>query len=76
MLNIVKNNAENVPLGIAIASDVRVINSAHYLNTSNEKKNIPMTTLATPLSTVIYGNSKSIDEGKRLKLRISYTKSK
>lgn len=76
VLNIVKNNAENVPLGIAIASDVRVINSAHYLNTSNEKKNIPMTTLATPLSTVIYGNSKSIDEGKRLKLRISYTKSK
>ncbi|MFK8303425.1 DUF4270 domain-containing protein [Capnocytophaga stomatis] len=76
ILNVVKNNAENVPLGVAIASNVKNNSSAKYLNSSNEKKFIPMNSLSTPLSTVIYGNSPNIDKDKRLQLKINYTKLK
>ncbi|ATA69066.1 hypothetical protein CGC48_10830 [Capnocytophaga cynodegmi] len=76
ILNIIKNKAENVPLGIAVASNVKNSFSAKYLNSSNENKFIPMNSLSTPLSTVIYGNSSSIDKDKRLQLKINYTKLK
>lgn len=75
IINIIKNSAENVPLGIAIASNVKNTSLSSYLNISDVKKQLPATSLATPLSTIIYGNSPSVEEGKRLQLKINYTKS-
>ncbi|MDO4229798.1 MAG: DUF4270 family protein, partial [Capnocytophaga sp.] len=74
IIDVIKNSAENVPLGVVIASNVKNTSFNNYLNTADTKKRIPVTSLATPLSTVIYGNSSSIDESKRLQLKINYTK--
>lgn len=76
ILDVVKNKGENVTLGIAVASNVKNNSVVKYLNSSNEKKTIPTNTLTTPLSTVIYGNSSTIDGNKRLQLKINYTKPK
>nr|WP_156133284.1 hypothetical protein [Capnocytophaga canimorsus] len=47
-----------------------------YFDANNKKKLTKRTTITTPLSTVIYGNSSSVPAEKRLKLQISYTKPK
>ncbi|MDO5106310.1 DUF4270 domain-containing protein [Capnocytophaga sp.] len=76
IIDIIKKNAENVPIGVVIASNVRSLSLVNYVNTANEQKKIPLATVQTPLSTVIYGNSPDVDADKRLMLKINYTKSK
>lgn len=76
ILNIIKKDGENVPIGIAVASNVKNTSAVRYLNSTNERKYLPMNTVTTPLSTVIYGNSSDVDTDKRLILKINYTKSK
>ncbi len=76
VLNVIKNDAENVPIGVVVASNVKNTSAVSYLNSTDEEKYIPMNTVTTPLSTVIYGNSSSVDADKRLVLKINYTKSK
>ncbi len=68
LLNIISGttSATNVPLGVAVASNVQNANISTYLDAANAKHKIPITTLATPLSTVI----------KDVKLEIHYTKTK
>lgn len=72
--NIIRRDSTNVKLGIAVASNVNTVNAINYINESNEKKYTSITSTATPLSTVLYGNSSAIDEDKRLKLKITYSK--
>lgn len=85
--DIVRNNAKNVKVGIAVASNVNLSISSRdgaltedapiiYFDANNKKKLTKRTTITTPLSTVIYGNSSSVPAEKRLKLQISYTKPK
>lgn len=74
VINIIKNKVENVPLAIAVASTVKNPYVVNYFDSANKKRVIPTTSVVTPLSTVIYGNDASIDDSKRLKLRINYSK--
>ncbi|GJH41074.1 hypothetical protein RCZ04_16240 [Capnocytophaga sp. HP1101] len=66
ILNLINEVGSNVPLGIAVASNVRYTNSGTYLSDANAKGKILSSAVITPLSTVI----------KDVKLRISYTQPK
>lgn len=72
--NVIKGTTENVPLGIAVASNVKGISVVKYSDSANYIKNIPSNTVTNPLSAVIYGNNQSVEVGKRLQLKISYIK--
>ena len=67
LVDLIKNSTnKNIPLGITVASSVKVTTSGVYLDTSGANHKIALTTLATPLSTVI----------KDVQLIIHYTKAK
>ena len=63
LLNLINNNTDNVPLAIAVGSNVKNTNTTTYLK-NTDKKLLPIQTAVTPLGTVI----------KDIKLVINYTK--
>ncbi len=66
LLNIISNTTTNVPLGIAVASNVKNTLSGNYINSASSKGKLLHTGIETPLGTVI----------KDVKLRIHYTRPK
>lgn len=76
VLNMLKNDAENVRLGLVVSENVNMIFPSAVKQTEDAKlEKIPATSVITPEATVIYGPEAQNDE-KRLKLRIYYTESK
>lgn len=74
LINVINNNAENVTLGIVVASNIKDTSVVNYVNESGTKATYPVTAIRTPLGVVLYGNASSIDGDKRLKLKINYSK--
>jgi Domain of unknown function (DUF4270) len=80
LTDVLKNNKDNVRLGVCITDDINVIDYG-FLKTeiTSPKKfdRVPKSSIQTPLGTVLYGSnipSTSPDYDKRLKLEIYYTK--
>ncbi|MDO5608656.1 MAG: DUF4270 domain-containing protein [Capnocytophaga sp.] len=75
--NIIRRDSTNVKLGLAVASNVNSIAPINYYDKADAtRKPTSITTIYTPLSTILYGNTSSVDEAKRLKLTINYSKLK
>lgn len=73
--NLLSNNAQNVELGLAVSGNVNLegtISQRLELTPDNSEKTIPVSSIITPLGTVLHGNQ-STDSDKRLYLEILYT---
>lgn len=69
--NILNKDSTNVRLGLVVTSNINITANAAVRDSENIDR-VPLTSVMTPLGTVLHGN-RSEDEEKRLKLRIYYT---
>lgn len=84
--NLVNNDSTNVKIGVSVSQAIantvykKKQNSPAYSvwkNLSATDKNayfFPVSSVMNPLGTILYGSSANVAEGKRLKLKIYYTK--
>ena len=73
--NLLLNNTENVELGIAVSSNVNLEGSVpqfQELTTDTEEKTLPVSSITSPRSVVLFGNN-TANEDKKLYLEIFYT---
>lgn len=72
--NLVQNaDSTNVKLGLVVTEDIRNT-GFNALKTPGTIKKVPMSSVMSPLGTVLYGGTATVAEAKRLKLEIYYTK--
>lgn len=75
--NIINNDSTNVKLGLAVTELITNTASASLKNPTNlEINRIPVTSVISPLGTILYGgvNSPNVPAAKKMKLEIYYTK--
>lgn len=68
---------ESVKLGLVVTESISTVTIAALqtpITGDNDIKNVPVASVMNPLGTVLYGSSDAVEEGKRLKLKIYYTK--
>ncbi len=74
---LVVRNADNATLGLTLTTNISNTTAASTILANDEERFIPVTSILTPLGTVLYGPNLSATDpnfDKRLKLEISYTK--
>ncbi|WP_395044463.1 DUF4270 domain-containing protein [Flavobacterium sp.] len=72
-----ENRRDNVKLGLVVTESITATTNAKLANpitTYNDIDLTPIASVMNPLGTVLYGSSSTIPDGKRLKLKIYYTK--
>jgi hypothetical protein len=74
--NIINNNAKNVRLGLVITEDITTNSSLFIKNLTPDKyfNHVPTSSVINPLGTILYGSDQSVEDSKRVKLEIFYTK--
>ncbi|WP_298118211.1 DUF4270 domain-containing protein [Flavobacterium sp.] len=76
--NLIKNDSTNVRLGLAITESISTVSNVKLktpiTSGSSSIDRIPTAAVMNPLGTILYGNRSSVPEGKKLKLKIYYTK--
>lgn len=76
--NILANDSTNVKLGLAVSSNVNLEGTStqpSVLTTDDLINKSPVSSLVTPLSTILYGNNAAVEE-KKVYLEIFYTEPK
>ena len=75
--DIILRDAENATLGITITPNINLVGAAKAMlaDPNDIEKNIPVASTLSPLGTVLFGSGVSpLDQEKKLKLEIYYTK--
>ena len=74
--NIVNKDSTIVRLGLVITEDINNVRNQFIKNVASDKyyNRIPTSSVINPLGTILYGSDTSIEESKRVKLEIFYTK--
>lgn len=75
--DIILREAENATLGITITPNINLVGAAKAMlaDPNDKEKNIPVASTLSPLGTVLFGSGVSpLDQEKKLKLEIYYTK--
>ena len=74
--NIINNGAKNVRLGLVVTEDINIFSSLFIKNLAEDKyyNHVPTSSVINPLGTILYGSDVNVDESKRVKLEIFYTK--
>lgn len=74
--NLVKNtDSTNVKLGLVVTQDINVITSSSLKTANTTISKVAKASVMSPQGVVLYGSSPVVDDKKRLKLEIYYTKS-
>lgn len=74
--NILNRDADNVRLGLVVSHNVNIINNSEAKTAEDQNvERVPVSSVLSPLGTVLYGMDAS-DPEKRPKLRIYYTEPK
>ena len=81
LTTLIKNNADNVKIGLAVSTHlsqdsrttISAMKSIKYKDSNNQEKKTILGTAENTLYTVLYGNSSSVPEAKKLKLIVYYT---
>ena len=72
--NLIRKDSTNVKLGLVVTEDYRIISNMDRKNAgSSDVKKAPMSSVMNPLGTILYGNTPTVPEEKRIKLEIFYT---
>lgn len=76
--NIINKDSTNVKLGLVVTENINVTSNASLKNPFTadgvDVKYVPVMDVVNPFGTVLYGSNSSVEDGKRLKLEIYYTK--
>lgn len=74
--NIVNKDSTIVRLGLVITEDINNVRNQFIKSVASDKyyNRIPTSSVINPLGTILYGSDTSIEESKRVKLEIFYTK--
>lgn len=76
--NIINNDSTNVTLGLVVTESINNKDNAKLKNSftayGSEIKFIPTASVINPLGTILWGNTPSVPENKKLKFEIFYTK--
>lgn len=76
--NLINHDSTNVKIGVVVTESISTTSSAKlktsFLAGTHPVDRVPFSSVINPLGTVLYGSNPNVPEGKRLKLRIYYTK--
>ena len=72
--NLIKNDSTNVRLGISITENINNVGFSKLRTANSNFSSAPSMSVLSPLGTVLYGASPVVPDGKKLKLKIYYTK--
>ena len=72
--NLINNDSTNVRLGLSVTEDINTIGFAKLKTPNANLSSAPIMSVQSPAGTILYGTSPVVPEGKRLKLKIYYTK--
>lgn len=71
--NLVRHDSTNVRLGLVVTESIGVVSNLK-LKTAGAVDRIPAASVMSPLGTVLWGNTATVPEDKKLRLEIYYTK--
>jgi Domain of unknown function (DUF4270) len=74
--NIINKDSTNVRLGLVVTEDINTVTNLFIKNAPTDKyyNRVPVSSVINPLGTILYGSDASVDDSKRIKLEIFYTK--
>jgi Domain of unknown function (DUF4270) len=72
--NIIRKDSTNVKLGLVITSNINNSTLSTAILEAAEEINTAAASVISPLGTILYGSEPSVEEDKRLRLEIFYTK--
>lgn len=74
--NIINRDSTNVRLGVSVTEDISKIGNKYMKNTPDNAyfNSIPEASVINPLGTILYGSGANVEQSKRIKLEIFYTK--
>jgi len=72
--NVLFKDSTNVRLGLAVTENIGLITYANLKTPSAQFSRVPVSSVLSPLGTILYGSNPSVPVEKRLKLQIYYTK--
>lgn len=72
--NIIVRDSVNATLGLQVSADIRLTNANNVRLATGEDKVLPVSSILTPLGTVLFGsNVSAVEEANKLQLEIFYT---
>jgi len=71
--NLIRNDSTNVRLGLVVTESISEITNLK-VKTASKVDRIPAASIMSPLGTILWGNTATVPEDKKLKLEIYYTK--
>jgi hypothetical protein len=72
--NLINNDSTNVRLGLSVTENINTIGFAKLKTPNANLSSAPIMSVQSPAGTILYGTSPVVPDGKRLKLKIYYTK--
>jgi len=72
--NVIFNDSTNVRLGLAITENISNTANLTLKTQNSEFRNLPLTSVLSPLGTIIYGSNLPETDSKKIRLVISFTK--
>jgi len=72
--NVLFKDSTNVRLGLAVTENIGLVTYANLKTPTAQFSKLPVSSVLSPLGTVLYGSNPAIPADKRLKLQIYYTK--
>lgn len=75
--NLIKNDSTNVRLGLSVTENINNVGLSKLRTSNSNFSSAPTMSVLNPLGTILYGTgttSSNLPEGKKLKLKIYYTK--
>lgn len=73
--NILLKDSTNTKIGLVLSTNVNYTNNAEILQSNDDVTSIPAAALLTPRGTILHGsNVTSLDESKKMKLQVFFTK--
>ncbi|MCG9791766.1 DUF4270 domain-containing protein [Flavobacterium algicola] len=72
--NLISKDSTNVKLGLVVTENILNITNAKLKTASTNFTKAPVSSVMNPLGTILYGSTAGVEDKKRLKLEIYYTK--
>lgn len=74
--NILLRDSTNTKIGLALSSNVNLVNNAKILNSAGDVTNVPATSIITPRGTILHGTNSTVPNNRKMKLKIFFTEPK
>ena len=72
--NLIKNDSTNVRLGLSVTENINNVGFSKLRTANTNFSSAPSMSVLSPLGTILHGTSPVVPDGKKLKLKIYYTK--